>query len=481
MFPSPRATVAQALKDAERRVRDVTKAMSGTGATDRCVKSLSGLKLSARDIETVASAWKDYSRSARLAADSTKWTKAQAADVRAWERQQVAALRSVKREQAAFVRAQARAAEAPKGGGVPAVIGGGLRTMAGVAVGYAAAQKAKDVVDKYRAADSTLRYQGAMAELTPDEMASRAKRAYTLGPRTGMKPTDILHAQQTLAGRGVKKQFVEPFTEELTNYARAMKTDLEASAKTLETIIFSTNQHIDNAGEAAKTMRRQIDIAVKAAKLGGLDDADIQMGAKFGAAAGHAGGFKNETIFGIMAALSRAGYRGDEAGVAARAIASTLVSPKAKGLDALSAMGIDYNKFTTLPGGLSPENLESMLNRRFGKRFSEAQKGKLRELFENNDLIGNREEFIPQVSGVIEESVEKNKKGRTKAQDAQKIAKLAGDFYKLSTESVDVEALLTGILEKHPALQQLNALFTSQHAGRGRFVAQGHSGDLRRD
>lgn len=105
----PAKSVAAALKEAENAAKAVAKGMAGTGATDRFVKNLSGLKLAGKDIETVAKAWKDYAKSAGLAADSTKWTKTQRADVLAWERQNLSALRTVKREQIAYHKALASA------------------------------------------------------------------------------------------------------------------------------------------------------------------------------------------------------------------------------------------------------------------------------------------------------------------------------------------------------------------------------------
>lgn len=113
----PARSVAQALHDAERAVKDVAKGMAGTGATDRFVKSLAGMKLAGRDIESVAKAWRDYSKSAGLAADSTKWTKTQAADVKAWEARTIASLRNVKREQLAY--SKSIAAAAASGGPLP--------------------------------------------------------------------------------------------------------------------------------------------------------------------------------------------------------------------------------------------------------------------------------------------------------------------------------------------------------------------------
>lgn len=98
----PARSVAQALKDAERQARAVAKGMAETGASDRLVKSLSRLALSKKDIEQVAGAWRNYARSAGLAANAANWTKSQAFAVRAWEAQTLASLRAVKREQAAY-------------------------------------------------------------------------------------------------------------------------------------------------------------------------------------------------------------------------------------------------------------------------------------------------------------------------------------------------------------------------------------------
>ncbi|ATQ67832.1 MULTISPECIES: hypothetical protein [Methylosinus] len=122
----PARTVAQALKDAERAAKAAAKGMAETKATDRFVKSLAGLKLSAKDIEAVAASWKDFAKAQDLADDASRWTKQQIADVRAWERAQLAALREVKREQMAFYRetaAASRAAQASAGAPV-GLIGG---------------------------------------------------------------------------------------------------------------------------------------------------------------------------------------------------------------------------------------------------------------------------------------------------------------------------------------------------------------------
>ena len=81
----PAKTVAEALEQAETRVREIAAAMSETGASDRLVSSLAKIGASASDVEAVSKAWKSYSENAGLAADRTDWTRADAAAVRALE------------------------------------------------------------------------------------------------------------------------------------------------------------------------------------------------------------------------------------------------------------------------------------------------------------------------------------------------------------------------------------------------------------
>ena len=362
----PATKVAAALHRAEAEARAISKAIADSGASNRLGQSLARLGLSAGEIKKVGDAFKDYARSAGLAADATKWTAAQKAQIKTWESATINSLRAVQREQArlkadgGLLPALAPAVAAAKSRGQ----GRHGDTVAAVATGlalHAGKEKIKHGVEVYNKADNTLRYQGAMADLTDAERASRYQQGIKLGPQYGLSPTDIYKGQEKLAGRGVKKEFIEPFTQELVAYAKAMNTPIADAAKTLETIVFTTNQNVEDAATASQVMRKQIDIAVKAAKIGGLSNEDIQAGAKFGAGTAHGAGFKNETIFAILAALSRAGYHGDEGGVATRAVASRLVAPTRKGREAMQVAGIDYAKYTKHPEELGVDGLESLL------------------------------------------------------------------------------------------------------------------------
>lgn len=111
----PLRSVVQALADTEHNVKSVSKAMAGTGASDKFVASLSKLKLAKTDVESVAKALKDYAASAGLAADASQWTKRQAADFRAMERQVHSSVSNMRREQEAYFKSQKTAPPAGPG------------------------------------------------------------------------------------------------------------------------------------------------------------------------------------------------------------------------------------------------------------------------------------------------------------------------------------------------------------------------------
>jgi TP901 family phage tail tape measure protein len=357
-------------------------------------------------------------------------------------------------------KAERRGAASAMGAGAVASVGSRLPTAA------------RAILHTYREYDDLLRYQRAVADLAPEERESRQRQALHLGGSTRFNDLQVLEAQLSLTQRGVKKEFVEPFVAELVNYAQAMNTDLPSAATTLEGIILSTNKNIEDATTASQVMRRTIDLAVKMAKLGGLDSEGIAQAFKFGGASGHTAGLSDQTMSGMFATLHRLNFSGDEAGVAVRAIAAKLVAPTTKGLDALEAMGIHYNDFTKMPGGMSAQNLEGMANRRFGKGFSAAQRDALAEIMADPDKVGDREKFVADVSTIVAQTFEKGRHGKLKAQDATKVAKLVSDFYKLSVEGVDAEGLLHAVLTKNPSLALANAMFTDKHGGKIASLAQ---------
>ena len=341
-----------------------------------------------------------------------------------------------------------------------------------VVVGGKINATAKAAEHSYAEFDMEIRRQVAMAGLTPVERQSRIDQAVRLGGSSTFNDIQVLHAQRTLAGRGVRKDLVEPFVEEIKDYAQAMNVDLPSAAKTLEGIVFSTNQHIEDAATAKKVMRRNVDLAVKTAKVGGLEDHDIQAAFKMGGATATGAGFSIETMDTIFALLRKSGYSGEEAGTAARGISSKFIAPSKQGLTALDAMGVKYQDFVRMPDALNADRLGSSVKRSFGKDMSPRQMQQLQALMNDPDAQLDRDKFTASATGIIGRSFDKNKKGELKAADAHAIAKTVGDFYKMAAESVDTEGLLRAVINAHPTQAQLNALVTREHGGKLGSIAQ---------
>lgn len=365
------------------------------------------------------------------------------------------------REKAAEALAEAEASKQTRIDARKAIAGGTL-----LYGGQLADDKRREVLDTYQEVDDLIRYQGAVSDLNQDERNSRMAQALHLGATTRFNDVQVLHGQLDLAQRGVKKEFIEPFIGEVVNYAQAQNTDLGSAAKTLEGIVFSTNQNVEDPKTALKVMRRQVDLAVKMSKIGGLDNDDVAQAFKFGGASGSGAGLSNETMGAGFALLRRSGYTGSEAGVATRGLASKLVSPTQKGFGALDAMGVRWEDYTTLKRGASPQLADNAMQRAFGKKLTEKQKAQFEALFADAETFGDQGEYTAAATGIVQSSFEKSKKGKLKAQDASNIAKVFGDLRKMMIESVDSEGLLDAILAANPTLAQANAWATDKHGGK---------------
>ncbi len=443
--------------------------------SDRLGQQLSKLGMSAKDIEKVGAAWKSYASSAGLAASASSWTKTQASQVRQWEAATVAALRNV-------ARAQRQYTGAPMGrfnGGK--AIGGVVGAGAAAVTGYRAKEFGKKAVVSAAEFDIGIRKQREFVDI-PKDIQDRVltPQAKKIGQDTQFSNLDVVKAQ-TKAMQGLPSSFDAKLraevgaamVEQVKNYALTMEADLAGSAEAIRTFLQTTGKDISTKEKAVAEATRATNLMVKMAKLGGMNDEDVQQFMKFGAATGTAAGLSDTSLGALGAVGRRGGLRGDELGVFVRAISSKLVSPTSKGLDALTAAGIDYNKFTKMPGGLSVDNLGALQQRRFGKNLSGDQRSRLADLLEDPDVVGNKEAFTEQVSQILAEGFDKTQGGKTKAQDSQKIAKMVGDFHKLSTESVDSEGLLNEVMSNPKmSIALLNALFTDKHGGKGSILAK---------
>jgi hypothetical protein len=349
-------------------------------------------------------------------------------------------------------------------------IDSGYKSVSHAIMATAAAHKALQavhkVVETYKEYDDIVRYQRAITGMTEGEQEPFIKQAIHLGGSTPFNDIKVLHAQLDLVQRGVDKNFITPMVEMAADYAQAMNADLGESTKTIEGILFSTRKHIEDGNEALKVAKRTVDYAVKLAKIGGLDNEDITQLFKYAGMSGAMAGLSDETIGAIAAMMRRSNIRGDEAGVAIRAMAGALVAPTQKGQAALTAMGIDYGHFTKMPNGLSVDRLGLLVKQTFGKELTPEMRERLASVFANGDIIGDRGEFTVQTSKILEGLFTPGKNGKLKAQDSHNLAKAVGGFHKLAIESVDTEGLLRAIMEKQPTLALANAMFGVKQGSR---------------
>jgi hypothetical protein len=361
------------------------------------------------------------------------------------------------------------------------------RVTKGVAIGGAVLATAKGASSMATAAvrsaaefDIGVRKQRAFVDIPQGvQDALLIPQAKRIGQDTQFSNLDVVKAQTT-AMQGLPSAFTPELRaevgaaiiENVKDYALVMEADMQKSAEAIRSFLQTTNKDISTKEKAVAEATRATNLAVKTAKLGGMNDEDAQQYFKYAAATGTAAGLSDTTLGALGAVGRRGGLRGDELGVFARSVSSRLVAPTSKGLDALTAAGIDYNQYTRMPGGLSVSNLEAMSKRRFGKGFNQDQSERLAGILTDEDVVGDKEDFTKQVSAIVAEGFEKMKNGKSKAQDSAKIAKAVGDFHKLSTESVDAEGLLNAIMSNDKmSIALMNAMFSDKHGGKGKILA----------
>lgn len=162
----PARTVAQALRDAVSQMKNVNKAMGGSGSAmgEGFKKQLAGLNLTKKELAQVRLEWMKYAKEQRVALGDD-WLKKNAAGVRAWKSQVIAATRAARREHIAEAKALAVAAKGGTGRaggfmeglgyGAPGMLGMyagmGPKVVAGAGVAAAGAYGIKKAIDYEKA------------------------------------------------------------------------------------------------------------------------------------------------------------------------------------------------------------------------------------------------------------------------------------------------------------------------------------------
>lgn len=352
---------------------------------------------------------------------------------------------------------------------------GQIGAVAGVAAAYKGRQIAEKAVHSVGDFDIAIRKQRAFTDISKEDqdrlLVPQAKR---IGQETQFTNLDIVKAQtaamqglpSTISGT-LKAEVAQGMIENAKNYALVMESGMSTAAEAMRSYLQTTGQDISTKEKAVAASNKATNQLVRMAKLGGMNDEDVQQYLKFAAASGTAAGISPESLMSIAALARRGGLRGDEAGVFMRATSSKLVSPTKKGLAALNAAGIDHSQYVKMPGSLDVDALEGQFKTQMGLGFQPEVRERLSKVLSDPKIIGDRSSFVQAVTEAVEGQFPKTSKGTMRPADRVNVAKSAGTFHQMSATSVDAEGLLDRIMESSMTLAQLNAFLTDKHGGKG--------------
>lgn len=321
-------------------------------------------------------------------------------------------------------------------------------------------------------------FQAAIGGFEGDNRKALNRQAEKIGGDTRFDNVDVIRAQTTILQGGIRDaKTIMDLTDKVTDYALAMGVTLDEAAETVRGSALSKRIKLSDATAIGKF----VDQLVWMAKNGGMNDEDVRQFQKYGGASTTGAGLSDDYAATIAMVLKRAGVRGDEAGVFARAASSKLVAPTKKGRDALAAMGIDFNKFTSIDA-MNTDGIGIMMRNNFGARLTPEMKDSVKELIdngeftdpetgENRSVISDSGEFVTQMSNILGPLFQ-DKKGKMSAQDAKALAKALADYQKYSIDSVNSIGLFEAIMGSNPGLGNLNAFFTDKQGGRANMIAQ---------
>lgn len=321
-------------------------------------------------------------------------------------------------------------------------------------------------------------YQAALGDFKGADRSALNRQAEKIGGDTRFSNVDVVRAQTAILQGGIRdSKTIMDLTNKVTEYALAMGVTLEEAAETVRGSALSKRINLGDASAIGKF----VDNLVWMAKNGGLGDEDVRQYMKYAGAPTTGAALPDEYASAIAMILRRSGVRGDEAGVFARSMSSKLVAPTKKGRDSLAAMGIDYNKFVTMPDVLNEKGIGIMLKNNFGVQMSKDVQKQVSDLLENGEFLdpetgesravgSDSGEFVSRMSDLLAPLFAKD--GKMSVQDAKALAKGLSDYHKYSVKSVDAVGLFEAIMSSNPSLGNLNAFFTDKQGGRANMIAQ---------
>lgn len=364
---------------------------------------------------------------------------------------------------AATARAQRRQAQDVAAGVVATATGAGLRGA------YVRSR------DGWIEMDEASRRQRAVLGIDQAKQSTLNTQALKIGQDTRFSNPDVVKAQ-TRIGSSLPDHLKDPkvlvaITENAKDYALAMGTTMDEASSAVLGRMLGLRMNMSNPEAAAASAKHATNRLVQFAKSSGADHNDLMGYTKFGAAPSSVGGFSEEFTDAMAAQLRRIGYEGSMAGNFVRAAATKLAVPTSKGLGVLAGSGLNHSDYVAPGKALSADNLGSALRLKFGKGLNDSQRSRIRELMEDEDIVGNREEFVPKVSAIIQETLaRRTKKGAVNAQDAERIAKSVNEYLSASAGAVDIERLMRDVIAKGITPAMAKYLFGQEHGGRAQAL-----------
>ena len=323
--------------------------------------------------------------------------------------------------------------------------------------------------------DEATRRQRAILDFNEDQQKGLTVQAYKVGQDTRFTNPDVVRAQ-TRVGSGLPDHLKDPkviaaITEQAKDYALAMGTTIDQGSEAILGRMLGLRMDMSTPEAAAGSAKHAANRLVQFAKSSGADHNDVMGYTKVGAAPGSVGGFSEEFSDAMAAQLRRIGYEGSMAGNFVRAGATRLAVPTSKGHAVLAASGKSHSDYVAPGRELSAQNLNAVLKGKFGKSLSGDQMARIHALMQDETIVGNREEFIPQASSIIQETLaRKNKNGAVNAADAERIAKTVDQYLNAAAGAVDIERLMRDIISGGITPAMAKYLFGQEHGGRAQSL-----------
>jgi len=315
--------------------------------------------------------------------------------------------------------------------------------VGGGAVAFLAKRGAAAVKETYREFDKVYRATSAFGGLSRAQMEPLVNQAIRGGATTKYNDIQWLEAHKELAQRGIHDpQSIMGLAEVAANLGQAFDLPLKESVQLLEGALFGFQKDVSTFAKAVENAGRTADIQVKAAKSSGMSPDDIRELYKYGATPAHLAGLSEETLLAFGALGKKANIGGDEMGVAFRALTGKLLSPTAKGREALAALGLNYSDYQSLPKRLNTAGFISLIAQNYGVSLDEGARSKLDAAFSNPAVFGSSA-FAAAVMDAVG--------GQTGASTASSKKKIAGAAERYRTNSrtgIDADRLFSDIMSR---------------------------------